>query len=167
MPVTGQGIVIDNIIAYGGGALRNVDKSLTKVSGILDRAVTKNISLPALSKAQLKQLDHPYAKRHGPEGRKITDPFYQVHTVSGKLKSSKSSGVVKASVNSGRLTGSAFVKLDEGQAEHASSVVYGTSKMIPRPVLEGSRSEVLGKAVEIVRNALKDLTVNFRGANVS
>ena len=43
------------------------------------------LSLTDHTQKQLDALDHPYAKRHGPQGSSLHDPFQQVHTQSGDL----------------------------------------------------------------------------------
>jgi hypothetical protein len=111
----------------------------------------------------LAALDHPYALRHGPQGAGLHDPYYQVHEQSGTLRSSERSGIIKADISSGTLTATAYVGLDEAIAPHAANVIYGTSKMIPRSILEGSRQEVLQECQNIIKENLKNLIVTFRG----
>lgn len=161
MPVTGQKVIADNIIKFGGGFLKNVNRTMDGVKDILDKKVTENISLTDHSLQELSKLDHPYAARHGSRGRQIHDPYYQVHIQSGKLLRSKSSGTKKAEINGGQLQATAFVQLDPSIAPHAVNVVYGTSKMIPRPILQESRREVLEDAVNLIKNNLKDLKFGF------
>lgn len=163
MPVRGQDLVAKNIIAYGGGFTRVVNQAMTEVHFLLDKKITDNISLTDHNLKDLSKLDHPYAARHGSHGKEIHNPYYQVHRQSGKLVNSKFGGTKRAEINLGRLSASAFVGLDEGKAKHAAFIVFGTSKMIPRPVLEGSRQEVLPEAMGIIKTKLKDLNFRFRG----
>ena len=162
MPVQGTKIVANNILRFGGKFLATVNGTMKVVKGMLDKEVTRNISLQDHSLKELAKLDHPYALRHGSKGSSLHKPYWLVHKQSGKLLSSKKSGTVDAAMTAGMLTASAFVGLDEGTAPHALYVVYGTSKMIPRPVLTGSRNRVVGPAMELIKARLKYLTVTFR-----
>ena len=161
MPVQGTKIVADNIIAYGGGFLRNVDKVMKSVEKLLDDETKKNISLP-YSLQQLADLDHPYAKRHGAQGSGAVKPYYGVNIQSGKLFAAEESGTVKASFSGTQLSAAAFVKIDEAQAPHALHVIFGTSKMIPRPVLVASRDNVVPVAYTLIKEKLRNFTVNFK-----
>lgn len=159
MPVSGADAVARNIIRYGGGFTNHVNKVMGEIRVLMDTKVTQNISLTDHSLEDLRWLGHPYARRNPQD---LHTPNYQVHKQSGKLLSSKESGVERASITGGQLKAAAFVKLDEGKAQHALFVVLGTSKMIPRPVLEGSRNEVLPKAMDLLKRNLRDFTVNFK-----
>lgn len=161
MPVVGQQLVARNIIKFGKGFTDNVNKSMDSVRNILDQQVTINMSLQDHSLAELKKLGSPYSSRYGSQGAGLHTPYYQVHSQSGNLLSSKSSGVIPASVDDGTLKASAFVKLDKDIAEYALFVVYGTSKMIPRPFLEGSKNEVKGAVLSLLQGKLKNLNFNF------
>ncbi|QGH73024.1 MAG: hypothetical protein [Siphoviridae sp. ctCJE6] len=161
MPVRGHELVARNIIRVGGGFLSTVNQTMESVRDILDSEVTKNISLEDHTLADLRRLGHPYAARHGDKGLPLHDPYWQVHKQSGRLLSSKRSGTVKASVSSGKLEALAFVGLSESVAPHALFVVFGTSKMIPRPVLAGSRLKSLDPAVKLIKKRLKDLKFNL------
>ena len=120
------------------------------------------MSLRDHSLRDLASLGHPYAKRHGPKGSPIHDPYWQVHKQSGQLLSSKESGVEPASISFGRLTSAAFVKLDDNKAPHAWSVIYGTTRMIPRPFLMLSIESKKDIFVDLIAKNLRDLTVNFK-----
>lgn len=160
MPVTGTKIVANNIVRYTKGFLRETNRVMKEVEFILDKKITDNMSLTDHSLQDLKSLGHPYSRRSG--AAPLHDPSYQVHKQSGKLLRSKRSGTEEASVVSGKLTASAFVMLDETKAPHANHVIFGTSKMIPRPVLEGSRDEVVEPALTLIQTKLRNLTVTFR-----
>ena len=162
MPVTGTNIVANNILRYGGGFLNTVNKVMKEIAFMLDKQVEGNISRTDYSLEELADLDHPFASRHGAEGIPVYDPYWMVHKRSGKLLNSKKSGTVRADVSGGTLEASAYVRLDENVAPHAAYVVYGTSRMIPRPVLQGSRDQVAPQAYELLRTVLKNLTVNFK-----
>ena len=158
MPVTGQALIAKNIIKYGDGFVKSVNRIMGDVRKVLDTEVTKNMSLSDHGPADFRSLGYPYARKHGAQGKSLHDPYWLVHTQTGKLLQSKSSGVEEANINAGTLKASAFVKLDAGIAKHALFVVLGTSKMIPRPVLEGSKNIVAPQARSII-GKLKDLKV--------
>lgn len=161
--IRGVDLVAKNIIKYTDGFLKTVNKTMGEVDFILDGAVTKNISASDHTLADLRRLDHPYATRHGSRGLNLHDPNYVVHKQSGKLLKSKFHGVNKADIKSGVLKASAFAGLDQNKAPHALHVELGTSKMIPRPVLQGSREEVLPQAFNLIKKNLKNLTFGFKG----
>ena len=135
---------------------------MKEVEFLLDKQVTKNLSRTDFSLKELAELDHPFATRHGKVGTPVYNPYWMVHKRSGKLLSSKQSGTIKASVSTGTLKATAFVLLDPAVAKHALHVVFGTSRMIPRPVLAGSGEQVAGKSYELLRTKLKNLTIAFK-----
>ena len=161
MSVRGADLVAKNIIRYGGRFLETVNKTMKKVSLVMDNQVTKNISLRDHSLEELRMLGHPYAKRHGEKGIPLHNPYWQIHERTGKLMDSKESGTTKASILLGNLSASAFVGFDEKKAEHAKYIVWGTSKMIPRPVLIGSVNQIKDKAFKVIKGDLGALTVGF------
>lgn len=161
MAVRGADIVAKNIIRYGNGFLKVVNITMKRVSVIMDNQVTKNMTLEDHSMKELKALGHPYATKHGPKGMQIHTPYWQVHKRTGELVASKERGTTKASITVGKLQASAFVKLDDSKAEHAKYIIFGTSKMIPRPLLIGSVNQIKDKAFKIIKNNLRDLTVGF------
>lgn len=163
MPVTGQELVAKNIVKYTQGFLRTVNDVMKEVEFILDREIEKNINLTDHSLKDLAKLDHPYASRHGPFGKPLHDPYWQVHKQSGSLLSSKFHGTEKAEILGGRLRASAFVGLDSTKAKHALYVVFGTSRMIPRPILTGSKDTIQKQAYELISKKLKFLTFTFKG----
>lgn len=161
MPVTGADLVARNIITYRQGFLNEVNRTMESVRVLLDDKIKENMSLNDHTQAELTKLGSPYAAKHGEKGLSIHDPYYQVHTQSGKLLTAKYSGLTPASVAFGRLTATAYVGLNRDLADYAPYVIFGTSKMIPRPVLEGSRQEVKNEATDIIRTRLKNLHFNF------
>jgi len=161
MPVRGTEVVAKNIIRYGGNFTKHVNKVMKEVSVIMDNQITKNMSLTEPSLKGLKLLGHPYARRHGPKGIQIHDPYWQVHKRSGDLLSSKERGTTDASITFGALKAGAFVKLDDKKAEHAKYIIFGTSKMIPRPLLIGSLNQIKNKAFGVLKTNLRDLTMRF------
>jgi hypothetical protein len=159
MPVKGADIVSKNIIAFGGGFLKQVNQDMEQVRDVLDKAVDKNISLTDHSLKDLALLGHPYASR---APQRVHSPGYQVHIQSGRLKRGKYSGTHKASILGGQLTARAYVGIADS-VEHALFVVYGTSKMIPRDFLIGSLGEVREKIWDILSRSLKNAVVSFQG----
>jgi len=163
MTISGTQLVAGNITRFGGGFIKHVNTTMKLVESMLDRRVTRNISLTDHSPSDLAALDHPYASRHGSKGLQIHDPYWSVHSQSGNLLRSKKSGTEKASVTGGNLKASAFVGINDNGAPYAIYIIYGTSKMIPRDFLENSKSEVEGQAVALIGKNLKNLVTNFRG----
>lgn len=172
MAIIGTRLVAKNLRRYGGGFLNHVNKTMEGISKLLYKEVTKNISSKDNSLGDLADMDHPYARRHGERGKPIHTPYWIVHTKpmntsnpplqSGDLLSSASRGIVKASISGGKLSASAWVELDENMAPHAPHVIFGTSNMIPRPVLEESKNNVIPEAFKKVEKNLKYLTINFK-----
>lgn len=163
MPITGQQAIANNIVKFDGGFLEHIHKTMNSVRKILDDKVTENISHTDHSLADLRKLDHPYATRHGEQGIKIHDPYWLVHNQSGELLKAKVSGIVEASWDFGQLKAGAYVGLSEAEAEHASYVIWGTSKMIPRPVLQGSLDQVKDEIKDILQKNLRDVVSHFKG----
>ncbi len=162
MPVVGANLVAKNIRAYGGGFLKTVNEVMTEIRFLLDDRLTKNIARKDFSLKELADLDHPFARRHGSEGIPVYDPYWMVHSRTGRLINSVDSGTERASITAGKLTASAFVRLDPTIAPHALHVVFGTSKMIPRPVVTGSGQQVSPVAMKLLKTKLKSLTISFR-----
>jgi len=170
MPVRGQDVIAKNIVAYGGGFLKHVNKQMKKISKLMDEQVQKNASLTDHSLQDLKMLGHPYSKRNP---QKLHEPDFLVHKQSGKLLESKYSGIKEASISLFQLKASAYVGFDKNIAPHAVFVIFGTSRSLPsgvksgmvaRDVLSGSVKQIENKAVEILRTNLKDFNFRFRGA---
>lgn len=165
MPVTGQGIVAGNILKFGDGFKKHVQKTMEGAVEILDNEVTKNMSIVDHTGRELAKLGHPYASRHGDKGKPIHEPYWQIHRRSGKLLASKKVGVTEPSIISGKLQVVGWVGLDEGEAEHALYVIWGTSVMIPRDPLSGSLFEpgIQSSIKNYLSGNLKDMVFNFKG----
>lgn len=161
MSVRGTDLVADNIIRYGAGFLKTVNSTMKTVAVIIDNQVHKNMSLEDHSLKELKAMGHPYAKRHGEKGIQIHNPYWQVHKRSGELIASKERGTNDANIKFGSLKASAYVRLDDNKAEHAKYIIFGTSKMIPRPLLIGSLNQVKNRAFDVIKENLRDLTARF------
>lgn len=159
MPIIGQDVVAANIIKYTRGFIAQTNLVMRNVEAIVSTKIKDNISLTDHSLQQLAQLNHPYSLRNT---QQLHDPNYQVHTQSGKLLDSEQSGTVDAEVSeSGTLKATAWVKLDPAIAPYAVFIVYGTSKMIPRSVLMGSRDEVTDEIKEYITTNLKNLRISL------
>ena len=165
MPVRGADVVAKNIKSFGDGFIGHVNKTMKAVQNILDTKVTENMSQADHTQVDLNKLDHPYARRHGLEGAGIHEPYYQVHKQSGRLLSSKRSGIVEASISGGELKASAWCGVYERGAFYVSYVIYGTSRMIPRDFLTGSLNEIKDEATTYLKTNLRDFVFNFKGVN--
>jgi hypothetical protein len=163
MPVKGADVVGKNIVAFGGGFLKHVNKVMIRAKDILDSEVTKNISLTDHPPEELAKMDYPYARRHGPQGIPIHDPYWIIHTRTGTLLSSKEGGTVEASMIGATLKASAYVGLNEAIAFYAADLIYGTSRMIPRDALTGSLVNVRDGIENLLHSNLRDFVFQFRG----
>ena len=137
MPVIGGDVVIKNIDRFAGGFLNHVNKVMETVRKSVDDEITSNMSLTDHSLSDLASMGHPYSTSGG-GGRVPHSPEWLIHKQSGRLLQSKSSGIDKADINFGKLTSRAWVKLNSDQVKYAEYIIWGTSKMIPRDVLQGS-----------------------------
>jgi len=162
MPKQGALLIAKNLKKFGGGFIKHVNKTMGMVSKVMDAEVTKNMSLTDHTQADLDAMGNPYAKKHGPEGFHIHDPWWQVHTQTGELLGSKRSGTVDARFNFGSIKAAAYVLLDEGEAPHAMDVIYGTSVMVPRPFLLMSIKRKEDEVMGVITKNLRDMVHNFR-----
>lgn len=162
MPISGDKLVAENITRFGGGFINHVNKTMKKVSKLLDKQVTFNMSLTDHTLKDLADMGHPYAKRHGSKGMNIHNPYWQVHIQSGRLISAKSSGVQDAGVKGGRLDAYAYVAIDPNDAPHAYAVIYGTSNMIPRDFMNQSLDQIRDQAGVIINDNLRDIIRRFK-----
>jgi len=89
--VRGLNVVLGNLNTTQKVFDKGRKVAIEKAGKILDKEVTKNISLTDHSLADLRRLDHPYAKRHGPKGKSLHSPYWAVHSQSGVLKSAQRS----------------------------------------------------------------------------
>ncbi len=149
MPVKGTDLVIKNIRNFGGGFTNHLNKTMEKARKMLDDEVTKNISLTCHSLGDLRKAGHPY--RLGGPG--LHDPKWQVHTQSGEMLRSKSSGTIPARFSGGQFRASAYVAMSEA-LEYNAAVIYGTSKMMPRDFLHGSLGNIKGDIYKLVADNL-------------
>lgn len=163
--VIGGDVLAENLDKAMDGFLAEVDRDMARAADRLRAGIRSNISLTDHSLADLSDMDHPYASRHG-SIQVHGDKPWQVHTQSGRMLSAMVSGSEKASVVSGRLSSSAWAGVDEDGAPHALHVEYGTSKMLPRPFLSGSLKESSGDILDTLRRSLKNTIINFNGRKV-
>ncbi len=162
MPVIGSETVAKNIAAFGGGFIKHINKSMEKVRDMLDKEITYNASWQDHNLSYLRKIGYPYAKRHGPHGMEIHDPYWIVHKQSGELLSAKRSGIEEGSMNFGVLKAKAFVAIDENIVPHVLYVIWGTSKMIPRNFMTESLNNVKGPAIKYLQDNLTDFVFKFK-----
>lgn len=162
MALLGRELLAKNIIRFGGGFTKHVDKTMRKVVNVVSNQVDKNISRTDYSLDELKHLDHPFASRHGRNGTPIFEPYWMAHERSGSLRRSLFTDIEPASVIGGRLKSVGFVGLDKNKSKHAEMVIYGTSKMIPRPVMVGSLNQKKKEVKAVLSKELKNFTFNYR-----
>lgn len=156
MPIEGVDLIAKNIVKFTNGFIRSTNRVMKEVEVMIDQEVMRNMSLTDHSLQDLAKLGHPYSAKNNVA---IHSPDWLVHTQSGRLLSAKSSGVDEASVEDNVLRASAFVQVDPDIAEHAVYVIYGTSKMVPRPFLRMSKDIVAPDAVKLIKDKLKFLKV--------
>lgn len=158
MPVEGQTLVLKNIRQFGGGFVNHVNKSMGKVEKLLGKRIKANMRLKDHSLKDLADLGHPYANR---DPKSVHEPNYQVHTQSGELLKSFISGTVKVSIKRSVLKGGVYAGVDEGKAEHALHIIYGTSKMVPRDFVVNSLLEIKEDAKALIKSQLKNGVLQF------
>ena len=167
MPVNGTQGVLDGIVKFGGGFLKTVDKTFEIVGNTVEHRVRFNTKLADHSLKDLRRLDHPYARRHGPDGIRIHEPNWQVHRQTGQLQDSIFTRQDKAAAAGRRVAAAVHVGFSEERAPHAAFVVYGTTRMIPRDPLEGSLNEVRPTIDALIRTDLKNAVVSFKSGGTS
>lgn len=154
MPVKGTDLVIKNIKSFGGGFERHLNKTMDQARNMLDEEITKNISLSCHSLEDLRKAGHPY-RLSGPG---LHNPDWQVHTQSGEMLKSKTSGTIPARYAGGQFRATAYVAMDE-RLEYNAYVIYGTSKMIPRDFLHGS---LMNKRDDLWKLVAGSLSAGFK-----
>ncbi len=157
MPVKGTDLVIKNIRNFGGGFANHLNKTMEKARKMLDDEVAKNISLTCHSLEDLRKAGHPYAKSHLGWAKNVGGlghgHWWQVHTQSGEMLRSKSSGTIPARFGGGQFRATAYVAMSE-DLEYNAAVIYGTSKMIPRDFLHGSLGSIKGDIYKLIADNL-------------
>ena len=135
--------IMDNMFKAAKGA---VEKGLKATN----KKFIKHISLTDHSLEDLAAMDHPYAPRHGKQGKSIHDPYWEIHKHTGGLLAT---GVQspKTIVTDDSVVGNFGFAPDELPIW----LVGGTSKMIPRPVISGTLVEMRGEIKKIITEAFK------------
>ncbi len=106
----------------------------------LFRVIKRNMSLTDHSLEELREMDHPYATRHGSiqihrSGTKsLANPEFRVHTHSGKLLRSLKTFQHFNSTGPKRFS----IMSDKGVADYAEYVLGGTQKMFGRNVFDSA-----------------------------
>lgn len=131
-------------------------KMVKRSLGVANKNFKHNIGLRDHSLEDLAKLDHPYARRHGPTGSPLHEPYWMVHKQTGELAST---GVMEpiSIETSDAVTGNFGFKM----GDKAIYIVAGTSKMIPRPVVWGSLVQVRGAVYAIFR---EEFNKRFKGS---
>ena len=124
-------------------ARKAVDKGLKAAV----KQLKVNIGLKCHSLEDLAQMDHPYATRHGGTTQAPHNPYWLVHRQSGGMFRE---GIMEPLMmeTDDSVVGNFGLK-DQPPARY---VVYGTSKMIPRPVVWGT----LGHAKPVIKKIFLD-----------
>lgn len=134
MDAGGLRLTIASINAMGLKLPEVAKRALAPAAARLFSEAKKNISLDDHSLKDLRDLDHPYARRHGKidTGALGHSPEWEVHTQTGDLLRSLRVGLLP----SARPPGESWVVwFDVDAAPHAVFVVQGTPLMLPRDVL--------------------------------
>lgn len=160
--IRGADVLIKNIDRYGGGFIKAVNTDMKHAASILGLRIEKNISSTDHTLEDLRKMGHPYAGRDPNPPHK---PEYIVHTQSGELLQGLFSGIKPASITGGELEAAAFAGISD-EVEHATYVIFGTSKMIPRNFLIGSLGEVQEQIFKKLRRSLNKFTITFQGKKV-
>lgn len=153
--IVGQEVLAKNIVKFTERFLEEVNKDMHSVRELLYTTVISNISKTDSHEG------HPYARG----GVNPHNPPYSVHMITGNLVNSVYSFINEARVNDGKLQASAVVGVD-GNLDYAKYVLFGTSKMVPRNFLIGSREEIKNEAIEILSRSLKNAVINFDGKKI-
>jgi hypothetical protein len=127
----------EQIVEFLQGMSREAKIAATFAVGAMaetaKRKCQKTIGLTDHSLADLAKLDHPYAKRHGPEGSGLHEPYEAVHVQDGDLYNGLN---VEAPVATAQGAQSAVRNSDPKDPW----IQYGTTKMIARPYMDYVRT---------------------------
>lgn len=137
------------------------NKALIEMTSYFKSRVMKNITRGDHSFADLKQMDSPYATRHGRIlTGKLGMPFnnnqsYLIHTRTGALKKD-----LKVKKNKSVGTAEIFFTNTSG---HTGYVIQGTRKILPRDVIAGTAElrTVQKKLFSIARKHFKHLVKSY------
>ena len=113
------------------------------------KALIPVINKTTYSIKQLREMDHPYAKRHSTLFPGIThDPKWGIHSRSGRMAES-----LKYKVNKIRKAVIGMVGWDSNRPKWVTWVIFGTiKKMVPRNVLK--LTWTTNQLYEVLRNKL-------------
>jgi hypothetical protein len=99
------------------------------------------LSLDDHTQKDLNRLGNPYARRHGPEGAGLHDPYQQVHTQTGALAAG-----LKASAPRATSTGATAEVYNTDEKDPWIQV--GTSVMIGRPYMKFVQSAYADEIIQ-------------------
>jgi len=134
------------------GMFKAARDAVKRSVGIGNRQFKKNIGLTCHSLEDLANMNppHPYAKKWGPQGIPIHNPYWLVHKQSGNLKrSSVANPLVVETKDS--VTGNFGFRPDPVPL----MIVGGTSRMIPRPVAAGTLTSLKKEIMDIITDSFK------------
>lgn len=127
-------VTLSNLRRVGATEPQIAQRACKEAGTVLHAKIKQNISLTDHSLDDLRDLDHPYARRHGGirihagGSTSLKTPSNRVHKQSGDLLAALHS-------EQGPATPGWRVWLDAGAAPQAAFVVLGTRVMLPRDVL--------------------------------
>jgi hypothetical protein len=153
--VTGLDLTFYNIIAYNQTFHRAMKTGIEKAGKYYMDRLKTNVSMGCHTLADLRRLDHPYARRHPqikPVGHKYS---WAVHARSGTMARSLWSGMVvdEVPLAAGGVTmykGYFWGGVRATDADHILFVIDGTRKMHPRPVVGMTFAVNLAKIKRII-----------------
>ena len=110
-----------------------------------------------ISSEQLKDEDHPYARRHG---RALRDPSI-INTQSGKFVALwREAGLTHSGGKmSGRVENPGYIVRGRRRWNLAQLLNDGTRLMVPRPIVARVRRELLPRRTARIRQAVKDALI--------
>lgn len=123
------------------------------------KRLNEAISRQDLSIAQLEQMDHPYARRHGKPQVYGSLKDFMVHERTGNFKGSFSINTI----GSNQYVSQINVEFNP-TTDSASAVFYGTKRMLPRNPVQGVAKQMqkLDRGLRIYKKHLKKVEKNFK-----
>lgn len=135
-------------------------ETLKAMAAVFEAEVRANISLRDHTLADLRRLDHPYAKRHASIKLHQGLPP-KIHIQNGDLVKSLSTEMRRGRGGLGGSHAVARVGFIDNPPEYAGDVLFGTEKMHGRQVLEWTALESKTKR-KMFRAAVNVLGPRFR-----
>lgn len=129
--VDGQTVFMNKAENFVGSIFLSTKEAVQQTINSFHKEVVKNISKPPHSPHTLKLLDHPFAARHGDIQAHGHKPLWAVHKVSGDMLSSLQQRII---TKKPRLV-IGLLGWDELSPEEVKHAIFGTDKMLKRPVL--------------------------------